>query len=90
MLKHEVYKFRLKLNHQQIAQCVTYAGCARFVWNKALALNQFRLEHQHYILRYQAFAFWTKLWKDSDDYGFLQRMSLPNMIIKIKGFGQSL
>ena len=82
MLKREAYKFRLKLNHQQTAQCVTYAGCARFVWNKALALNKFRLENKHTILRYQELDFWTKLWKQSEDYGFLK--CCPSQILQQK------
>ena len=82
MQKHEAYKFRLKLNHQQIAQCMTYAGCARFVWNKALALNKFRLENKHYILRYSELDFWTKLWKQSEDYSFLREC--PSQVFQQK------
>ena len=49
-----------------------FAGCARFVWNKALAMNFERLNNKQPILYYQELDFWSKIWKKSDEYRFLK------------------
>ncbi|MBD3315185.1 MAG: IS200/IS605 family element transposase accessory protein TnpB [Chitinivibrionales bacterium] len=36
----KAYRFELRLSQEQRQQCVHFAGCARFVWNKALALKK--------------------------------------------------
>lgn len=52
---------------------IEFAGASRFVWNKALALNLARLNTKQPIMWYQELDFWLKLWKKSDEYGFLGR-----------------
>ena len=59
-----------------------YTGGCRFVWNKALALNLERLNQKQPILRYDALDFWSKLWKHSDEYGFLK--DLPSQVLQQK------
>jgi len=49
-----------------------YAGNCRFLWNKALALNLYRLENKQPLLWYQELDWFSKLWKQSDEYGFLK------------------
>ena len=49
-----------------------YAGNCRFLWNKALALNLHRLENKQPLLWYQELDWFSKLWKQSDEYGFLK------------------
>jgi putative transposase len=49
-----------------------YAGNCRFLWNKALAINLYKLENKQHICYYQEFDFFSKLWKKSDEYGFLK------------------
>lgn len=49
-----------------------YAGNCRFLWNKALKINLFKLENKQKIAYYQEFDFFSKLWKKSDEYGFLK------------------
>lgn len=51
---------------------VQYAGATRFLWNKCLRLNLDRLKQKQHILYYQELDFWSKLWKKSDEYGFLK------------------
>ncbi len=65
-------KFRLKPSQEQRKQLACYAGQCRFLWNKALALNLARLKRQHRILYYPELDYWSKLWKRSDEYGFLK------------------
>lgn len=67
----KAFKYRLKPTPEQSQKMTGFAGCNRFVWNKALAMNLFRLENKQPILWYQEMAYWLKLWKESDEYGFL-------------------
>lgn len=48
-----------------------YAGNCRFLWNKALAVNLFKLENKQKISYYEEFDFFSKMWKKSEEYGFL-------------------
>lgn len=68
----KAFKFRLNPNSDQVQKMVEFAGANRFVWNKALAMNLFRLEHKQPILWYQEMNIWLGLWKKSNDYGFLK------------------
>jgi len=72
MIIRKAYKFRLKPSKDQLSKMVSFAGHTRFLWNKALALNLSRLKNKHPILYYQELDFWSKLWKQSEDYGFLR------------------
>ena len=68
----KVFKFRLSPSADQAQQMLQYAGINRFVWNKALAMNLFRLEHKKPMLWYNELDFWTKLWKQSEEYSFIK------------------
>jgi putative transposase len=46
------YRFKLKTDPAIEAALVRQAGCARFVWNKAIELNLRRLDAGQPILRY--------------------------------------
>ena len=68
----KAYKFRLRPNTAQSVLLHSYAGHVRFLWNKALDLNLTRLKSKQRIMYYQELDFWSKLWKKSDEYGFLK------------------
>jgi putative transposase len=78
----KAFKFRLKVNAETDQKLKNYTGGCRFVWNKALALNLERLNQKQPILRYDALDFWSKLWKQSDEYGFLK--DLPSQVLQQK------
>lgn len=78
----KAFKFRLKVSTETNQKLANYAGGCRFVWNKALALNLDRLNKKQPILRYDALDFWSKLWKQSDEYGFLK--DLPSQVLQQK------
>jgi putative transposase len=78
----KAFKFRLKVTTETNQKLANYAGGCRFVWNKALALNLDRLNKKQPILRYDALDFWSKLWKQSDEYGFLK--DLPSQVLQQK------
>ena len=73
MLIRKAYKFRLKPSALQAELMAHFAGQARFLWNKALALNLERLQQKQKILYYPELNFWTTLWKKSDEYAFLRQ-----------------
>ncbi|SIO39176.1 RNA-guided endonuclease InsQ/TnpB family protein [Nitrosomonas cryotolerans] len=68
----KAFKSRLNPNSDQVQKMVEFVGANRFVWNKALAMNLFRLEQKQPLLWYNELSFWLKLWKYSEDYGFLK------------------
>lgn len=67
----KAFKFRLKPDERQKTLLHTFAGHVRFVWNKALEVNLNRLKNKHPIMYYQELDYWSKLWKRSEQYGFL-------------------
>ena len=71
MLIRKAYKYRLNSTHEQEQFLYQYAGNCRYLWNKALALNLFRLESRQPLLWYRELDWFSKLWKKSAEYGFL-------------------
>ena len=51
----QAYQFQLLPKNKHLSHINASLGANRFVWNKLLAMNLYRLEH----------------WKQSEDYGFL-------------------
>lgn len=84
MLIRKAFKFRLKTNQSLSLQLTQFAGCGRFLWNKAWSLNMERLRNKQRILRYNELDFWSKLWKDSEEYGFLKECHSQILQQKLK------
>jgi IS605 OrfB family transposase len=84
MLRRKAYRFRLKVDAATEEKFNQFSGCCRFVWNKCLSLNQFRLKNKHWILRYQELNFWLQLWKQSEEYGFLDKCHSQVLQQKLK------
>lgn len=84
MKKRQAYKFRLKPNAIQLAQLEGYAGSCRFLWNKVLALNLRRLENKQALIWYHEADYWSKLWKSSEEYGFLKAVPAHCLQQKLK------
>lgn len=72
MYIRKAFKFRLNVSKEKQAEFFNFAGCCRFVWNKAIRINRARLDGKQKIMRYQELDFWSKLWKSSEEYGFLK------------------
>jgi IS605 OrfB family transposase len=72
MIVRKGYKFRLKTNVESERLFRLFSGHCRFLWNKALALQMARLESKTPLLSYQDLAGLVKLWKRSEEYGFLK------------------
>ncbi|MDX2505204.1 MAG: transposase [Gammaproteobacteria bacterium] len=71
MIIRKAYKYRLNSNFETEQKMSQYAGNCRFLWNKALALNLYHLENKQPLLWYQELDWFSKLWKKSDEYAFL-------------------
>ncbi|EQD75307.1 Transposase (probable), IS891/IS1136/IS1341 domain protein [mine drainage metagenome] len=67
----QAFKFRLCPTPEQESLLSRHAGCARFVWNKALGLQKGRLDAGMPLLSYGDLAKLLTLWRASDEYGFL-------------------
>ena len=78
----KAYKVRLKTNDELERKLVRISGSTRFLWNKSLAMNLERLESDQGILWYTELAFWLKVWKGSEEYGFLGEC--PSQVLQQK------
>ncbi|MGB9500148.1 MAG: RNA-guided endonuclease InsQ/TnpB family protein, partial [Dissulfuribacterales bacterium] len=68
----KAYKFRLKTNSETDGILRQYVGCSRFLWNKTLSLNLYRLENHLPLIGYYEAAWFLTLWKQSEEYSFLR------------------
>jgi putative transposase len=67
MLRLQAYKFELMPNGEQRRDCARFAGCRRFVFNKALALQQERYKQGAKKLNYAELCALLKGWKRDPD-----------------------
>jgi putative transposase len=63
MIQRQAFKYRLKTNSADKLLMGQYAGCCRFVWNKALAMQKERLDAGERCLSYNSQALLLPSWK---------------------------
>ena len=68
----KAFKYRLKPAQAQAEMLSQFTGHCRFVWNKVLSLNLARLKEKQPLIWYHEADYWSKLWKRSDEFGFLK------------------
>jgi len=73
MIIYKAFQFRLKTDGEIEQKLAQMAGCCRFLWNKALALNLKRLEDKLPLIWYLEFAFWLTFWKKTEELSFLKQ-----------------
>jgi putative transposase len=78
----KAYRVRLKTNGKIESDLLRFCGSARFLWNKCLAMNLDRLENGRKILWYNEMSFWLRVWKQSEEYGFLKHC--PSQVLQQK------
>jgi len=71
MKRLQAYKFQLKTTLDQEQLMLRFAGCCRFVWNKALALQKTRDVHGVQKLGYSALCKELTAWRHAEDTAFL-------------------
>ena len=79
MLIRKAFKYRLDTNVEAERLMSQYAGNCRFLWNKALGLNLSSLGNKQPLLLYRELDWMSKLWKQSEEYGFL-KLSPPQTL----------
>ena len=89
MIIRKAYKFRMKPDQEQLTKLQSFAGHCRFVWNKVLALNLKRLEAKQSLIWYHEADFWTKRWKQSDEYHFLKEVPAHCIQQKLKDLNKA-
>lgn len=67
-----------------------YAGSCRFVYNKALALQQANHEAGEKFIGYVAMAKHLTSWRNGEETPWLKRSPCSSLTASFKGFGQSL
>jgi putative transposase len=69
VLRRQGFKFETRLNGEQLRKVRGFAGACRFVYNKALALNNDRFDGKEKRLRYVDLAALLPAWKQ--DFSWL-------------------
>jgi putative transposase len=72
MLLHKSYRFELNCDAALARQMSMIAGCVRFVYNKALALQKARQENGESCLNYPALCRELTTWRNSPETAFLK------------------
>ena len=80
----KAYKFKLKPTDKQAGKLHDFAGHARFVWNKVLKWNLDRLSKKQALIWCHEADYFTKLWKKSDEFGFLSELPAQCIQQKLK------
>jgi len=74
MIIRKAFKFRLKTSSKIEGDLFRFSGCARFVWNKALALQKDLLEKKEKLLNYSKLAGLLCQWKETPETAFLNEV----------------
>ena len=90
MLIRKAFKFRLKTNRPIESKMAQFAGCCRFVWNKALALQKERLEAGEYCLSYPETAAELLKWKTDPESSFLKEAPSQALQQTLKNLDKAL
>jgi transposase len=86
----QAFKFRLRTSPKVKSLLSNFAGAVRFLWNKMLWLNLERLKNGFRVMRYEEMAFWLTLWKQSEEYAFLNDIPSQALQQKLKDLDKSL
>jgi len=68
------FQFRLKRSQHTTGKYVRFAGACRFVWNKVLAINEYRYFAGIPRLSYADACMLMAWWKESEEYGWLKEV----------------
>lgn len=69
---YQAFQYRLRERPAQAAQMRQFAGCRRFVWNKALAEQQARHAAGEPYAGFAAMCKWVTAWRNASDTAFLK------------------
>ncbi len=90
LIIRKAFKFRLKPNNQQVEMFTKFAGCSRFVWNKALSKIKQRL---NFHTRYPGYNYTCKLltsWKKEPWLLFLKKANSQSLQQSLKDLDRAV
>ncbi len=88
MIKQYAYKYQLRPRQKKEALMSKMAGCCRFVWNKALALQKEKLDSKERIMSYVQLASLLLVWKQK--YPFLVEAPSQSLQQTLKNLDRTL
>lgn len=71
MKRRQGYRFKIEPKHKHFDHLNQSLGANRFVWNKLLSMNLYRLDNKLPLIWYNEMAWHIALWKKSHEYSFL-------------------
>jgi len=80
----KAYRFRLEPTTEQEDFLLQSVGSARFIWNKTLAMNLWRLENGYPLMWYAETCKLLTLWKQSEEMSFLKTVYSHTLQQKLK------
>jgi putative transposase len=89
VINRQGYRFRLEPKPKHLDHLNQSLGANRFVWNKLLAMNLWRLENKLPLLWYNEMAWWITLWKKAEDYAFLNEAPAQSLQQTAKALDQA-
>lgn len=90
MIIQKAFKFRLEPN-QIVAEAIAkVAGSARFVWNKALAIQKERLNQGFKVLSYVETSAMLKKWRGDEKTAFLASTSFDSQQQKLRDLDRAI
>ncbi len=89
MLIRKAYKFKLRFHDESEAlPLYRFAGCCRFIWNRALAFQKERLDAGKHVLPYEELTGKLVLWKKQ--YPFLREVPSQALQQRLKDLDKAL
>lgn len=85
----KAYRFRLEPTREQEDFLFQSVGSARFIWNKMLAMNLWRLENGYSLVWYNEMSAMLTLWKQSEEMSFLKIAYSHTLQQKLKDLDKS-
>ena len=90
MIQLKAYKFRLRTSSETATALSRTAGCCRFVWNKALALQKERLNRKESTLSYVKVAALLTQWRHDPEIDFLAEVLCDAQQQKLRDLDRAL
>ena len=69
------FQFRLELTEEQNAQCARFAGCCRWVWNRAIGEQRDRRSRGEKHAGYAEMCRWLTAWRANPETAWLREGS---------------
>ncbi|MDO5538244.1 MAG: transposase, partial [Desulfovibrionaceae bacterium] len=84
MKKYQAFKFQLQPTCEQEHQMRQFAGCCRFVWNKALELEKETYESTGKRLGLKKLSALLPVWKKEKETAFLADANAQTLVQSVR------